>query len=101
MFIIAYFLKALADILHLALNAYMYIVIARAILSWVNPDPYNPIVRFLYNVTEPVLYRIRRMLPFSIGGIDFTPMILILVIIFLDRFIVPSLYTMAAYIGSI
>ena len=53
MFVIAFFLRALADILHIALNAYMYIVIARAILSWVNPDPYNPVVRFLYNVTEP------------------------------------------------
>ena len=100
MFLIAYFLRALADIFHLVLTAYMYIVIARAILSWVNPDPYNPIVRFLYNVTEPVLYRIRRMLPFSTGGIDFTPLILIFAILFLDRFIVPSLYTMAAYLGS-
>jgi len=98
MFFIAYFLRALADILHIALNAYMYIVIAHAILSWVSPDPYNPIVRFLYNVTEPVLYRIRRVLPFNTGGIDFTPMILILAIIFLDRFIVPSLYTMAEYV---
>ena len=101
MFIISYFLMALADILHIVLNIYMYIVIARAILSWVNPDPYNPIVRFLYNVTEPVLYRIRRLLPFNMGGIDFTPMILILAIIFLDRFIVPSLYTMAAYLGAL
>lgn len=98
MFVIAFFLRALADILHLVLNAYMYIVIARAILSWVNPDPYNPIVQFLYNVTEPVLYRIRRVLPFNTGGIDFTPMILILAIIFLDRFIVPSLYTTAEYV---
>ena len=100
MFFIAYFLKALADILHIALNLYMYIVIARAILSWVNPDPYNTIVRFLYNVTEPVLYRIRRLLPFDMGGIDLTPLILILAIIFLDRFIVPSLYTMAVYISQ-
>ena len=98
MFVIAFFLRALADILHIALNAYMYIVIARAILSWVNPDPYNPVVRFLYNVTEPALYRIRRVLPFNTGGIDFTPIILILAIIFLDRFIVPSLYTMAVYV---
>ena len=99
MFVISFFLRAVADILHIVLNLYMYIVIARAILSWVSPDPYNPIVRFLYNVTEPVLYRFRRMLPFSTGGIDFTPMLLILVIIFLDRFIVPSLYTMAAYVS--
>ena len=98
MFIISYFLRALADILHIVLNLYMYIVIARAILSWVNPDPYNPIVRFLYNVTEPALFRIRRLLPFDMGGIDLTPLILILAIVFLDRFIVPSLYTMAAYV---
>ena len=101
MFIIAYFLKALADVFHIILNAYMFIVIARAILSWVSPDPYNPIVRFLYNVTEPLLYRIRRLLPFNTGGIDFTPMILLLAIIFLDRFIVPILYTMAAYMGGV
>lgn len=100
MFVISYFLIAVARILHLVLTLYMYIVIARAILSWVNPDPYNPIVRFLYNVTEPVLYRMRRMIPFSTGGIDFTPMILILVIIFLDMFIVPSLSTMAAYLAQ-
>lgn len=101
MFIIAYFLKALADVLHIVLNTYMFIVIARAILSWVSPDPYNPIVRFLYNVTEPALYRIRRLIPFDMGGIDFTPMILLLAIVFLDRFIVPTLYTMAAYIGGL
>ena len=101
MFVIAYFLKALADVLHIVLYTYMLIVIARAILSWVSPDPYNPIVRFLYNVTEPVLYRIRRLLPFDMGGIDFTPMILILAIVFLDRFMVPILYTMAAYLGGV
>ena len=101
MFIIAYFLRALAEILHIVLYSYMYIVIARAILSWVNPDPHNSIVRFLYNVTEPVLYRIRRLLPFNMGGIDFTPMILILAIYFLDRFVVPTLYTMAVYMGGV
>src|SRR5271169_4419029 len=95
MFFFAFFLRALADILHIALNTYMYIVIARAILSWVSPDPYNPIVRFLYNVTEPVLYRIRRLLPFDMGGIDFTPMILILLLIFLDQFAVPTLTRLA------
>ena len=52
-------------------------------------------------MTEPVLYRIRRLLPFDMGGIDFTPMILILVIVFLDRFMVPILYTMAAYLGGV
>jgi YggT family protein len=77
----------------------MLIVIARAILSWVNPDPYNPIVRFLYNVTEPVLHRIRRAIPVDFGGIDFTPMILILALVFLDQFAVPTLSRMAYIIG--
>jgi len=99
MFLIAFFLRALADILHIALNAYMYIVIARAILSWVNPDPYNPIVRFLYNVTEPALFRIRRLLPFDMGGIDFSPMILVLLLIFLDQFAVPTLTRIAYLLG--
>ncbi|SPF37475.1 conserved hypothetical protein [Syntrophobacter sp. SbD1] len=99
--ILAYFLKALADVLHIVLYTYMLIVIARAILSWVSPDPYNPIVRFLYNATEPALFRIRRLLPFDLGGIDITPMLLILAVIFLDRFIPPTLYTMAAYLSGI
>jgi YggT family protein len=95
MFIIAYFLEALGEVLHIVLNTYMIVVIARAVLSWVSPDPYNPIVRFLYNVTEPVLYRIRRLLPFGSVGIDFSPFILILAILFLDRFIVQTLNRMA------
>ena len=99
MFIIAYFLLALATVLHYVLYTYMLIVIARAILSWVSPDPYNPIVRFLYTVTEPVLYRIRRLLPFDMGGIDFSPMILVLLLIFLDQFAVPTLTRIAYLLG--
>ena len=99
MFIISNLLMALAKILHIALNFYMWLVIARAILSWVNPDPYNVIVRFLYNTTEPVLYGIRRRVPIFFGGIDFSPMIVILVIYFLDSFLVPSLMGMALQIG--
>ena len=95
MFVMSNLLLALARILHIVLSLYMWLIIARAILSWVNPDPYNPIVRFLYSVTEPVLYAIRRRLPVFFGGIDFSPMIVILVIIFLDNFIVPSLTGMA------
>ena len=99
MFIISNLLIALAKILHIALNVYMWLVIARAILSWVNPDPYNVIVRFLYNATEPVLYAIRRRVPVFFGGIDFSPMIVILVIYFLDSFLVPSLMGMALRMG--
>ncbi len=99
MFVMTNLLLALAKILHIVLSLYMWLIIARAILSWVNPDPYNPIVRFLYSVTEPVLYAIRRRLPVFFGGIDFSPMIVILVIIFLDSFVVPSLTGMAIRLG--
>jgi YggT family protein len=99
MFVISNLLLALAKILHLLLTFYMWIIIARAILSWVNPDPYNPIVRFLYNATEPVLYGIRKRVPVFFGGIDFSPMIAILIIIFLDNFLVPSLTGLALRMG--
>jgi len=96
---ISNFLFALAKLVEILLGAYMWIVIGRAILSWVNPDPYNPIVRFLHDVTEPVLSRIRRMLPALGGSIDFSPMILILAIYFLMSFLVPTLKHMAAALG--
>lgn len=99
MFVISNFLNALATLVDFALGAYMWIIIGRAIISWVNADPYNPIVRFLYEVTEPLLSRIRKAIPFSGGGIDFSPMILILAIIFLQRFLVPTLQQIARSLG--
>jgi len=96
MFVVSNFLTAIAEILNIGLSLYMYIIIARAILSWVNPDPYNPIVRFLNAVTEPLLFRIRRRVPLIFGGMDFSPIIVILAIIFLKSFVVQSLYQMAA-----
>lgn len=95
MFVLANFLVALAQILDFLLWAYLWIVVARAVVSWVNPDPYNPIVRFLYGATEPVLYRIRRVLPLYAGGIDFSPLIVFIAVIFLQRFLVASLYDLA------
>lgn len=91
MFIIGHFINAIATILDLALSLYMWILIARAIISWVSPDPYNPIVRFLYSVTDPVLYRIRRIIPLYFGGIDFSPMLLILAIVFVQSFLISTL----------
>jgi YggT family protein len=95
MFILSNFLVATADVLYIVLNIYMWIVIARAVISWVNPDPYNPIVRFLYSATEPLLYRVRRRLPLFSGGIDFSPLLVLLAIIFLQRFLVGSLRQVA------
>ena len=91
MYIVGYFLMAVANVLNFVLLFFMWVVIARAILSWVNPDPYNPIVRFIHNVTEPVLYQVRKKIPINFGGIDFSPIIVILVIYFLRDFVVNSL----------
>ena len=99
MFIAANFLAAIAKILDIGLSLYMWIVIGRAIISWVNPDPYNPIVRFLNSVTEPVLYNIRRRIPVFFGGIDFSPVIVILAILFLQTFLVQSLIQLAGRIA--
>lgn len=99
MFVVSNFLIAIATILNYGLTIYMYIIIARAIISWVNPDPYNPIVRFLNSVTEPVLFRIRRRLPLFFGGMDFSPIIVILAIVFIQSFVVQSLFQMATRLG--
>jgi len=99
MFVFSNFLIAIARILDIGLSVYMYIVIARAIISWVNPDPYNPIVRFLNSVTEPVLLRIRRKLPLLFGGMDVSPIVVILAIIFIQSFVVQSLVQMATRLG--
>ncbi|MGD9503849.1 MAG: YggT family protein [Syntrophobacteraceae bacterium] len=95
MFIMGNLFMAVASVLDMALSLYMWIIIARALLSWVNPDPYNAIVRFLYNVTEPVLYAVRRYIPASFGGVDFSPMIVLLGIVFLKNFVVASLRQLA------
>jgi len=91
MFVAGNFLSALATVLDIALTFYMWVLIIRALLSWVNPDPYNPIVQFLYKVTEPVLYPVRRAIGGYALGIDLSPLIVILVIIFLQQFLVASL----------
>jgi YggT family protein len=97
MFVIANFLAAVAKIIDIGLSLYMWIIIGRAIISWVSPDPYNPIVRFLNAVTEPVLYPIRRRLPVNLGGMDFSPVLVILAIIFIQSFLVQSLLQLAAH----
>ncbi|MBT9438034.1 MAG: YggT family protein [Deltaproteobacteria bacterium] len=96
MYIIGYLLMAIAKVLDLVLLLFMWIVIARAVLSWVNPDPFNPIVRFIHNVTEPALYRVRAFIPVSFGGIDFSPIIVLLGVIFLRTFVVSSLIRLSA-----
>lgn len=95
MFLLGNFLFAAAKLLNYALQIYMWIIIARAVLSWVSPDPYNPVVRFVHNVTEPVMGRIRKYLPVTFGGIDLSPIIIFMIIMFLQEFVVNSLFMMA------
>jgi YggT family protein len=95
MFVAGNLILALANLLHLVLQAYFWIIIARAVLSWVNPDPFNPIVRFLYRVTEPVLRPIRYRLPTLSMGIDLSPMVVILAIFFVDSFLISTLRDLA------
>ena len=91
MFIFANLILAIATILDYVLAIYKWLIIIAALISWVNPDPYNPVVRFLYNVTEPALRPIRRLIGYRLGPIDISPIIVILVIIFAQRFLIGSL----------
>ncbi len=94
MFILGNFLMAVARVLDVLLSLYMWVIIIAALISWVRPDPYNPIVRFLYGVTEPVLSPIRRRIG-VLGGIDVSPMVAILLILFLRYFLIASLMDLA------
>ena len=90
-----------AGVLDWLLNAYLWIVIISVLLTWVNPDPRNPIVRFLYSVTEPVLGQIRRRFPFvMVGNFDLSPIVLIFTIRFLQTVVVSSLFELAVRIGN-
>ncbi len=94
MFVVGNFIDGVATILNIVLNIYLFIIIARALISWVSPDPYNPVVQILYRLTEPVLAPIRYRMP-DMGGIDISPIVVMLAIIFLQSFLVASLHGMA------
>jgi YggT family protein len=75
------------------LNLYSWVIIAAALITWVSPDPRNPIVQFLHRITEPVLAPVRRLLPpWKTGGLDLSPLIVLIAIQFVERVILPSLY---------
>lgn len=96
MFVLANFLTAAAHILDVVLTLAYWLILVRALISWVSPDPYNPLVQFLYKTTEPILYPIRKLLPFNLRfGIDISPIIAFLAIMFLRSFLVSSLIDLA------
>jgi YggT family protein len=96
MFVVANLFLAIARVLDVVLNLYFWLVVVSVVVSWVNPDPYNPFVRLLRNMTEPVYRPLRRVLPLFAGGIDFTPLVVILLIQFLQIFAVNSLLQLGA-----
>lgn len=92
MFVLSNFLSSLAQVIDVALTVLYWLIIIRALISWVNPDPYNPIVQILYKTTEPILYPIRKILPLDFRfGIDISPIIAFLIIIFLKSFLVRTI----------
>ena len=95
MYLLGSFIRAVALVLNMVLTLYMWLIIGRAILSWVNPDPYNPIVRFIHTTTEPVLYFVRRRVPLLFGGFDFSPVIVLIAIAFLQMLAVSGLEHLA------
>ena len=94
MFVVGNFMLGLATVVDYLLWIYMWIIVARALISWVNPDPWNPIVQFLQKATEPVLQPIRRRLGWRMG-LDLSPIIAILIIIFLQVALVQTLRDLA------
>ena len=90
MFVLGNFIVAIAQIIGVILTVLTWIIIIRALISWVNPDPYNPIVQFLYRVTEPILMPIRRILP-ATGGFDLSPIVALVGIMFIRSFVVRTL----------
>jgi YggT family protein len=89
----------IARVLEIVLEIYMWVIIIRALISWVNPDPYNPIVQILTRVTEPALRPIRKLVPPDKIGIDLSPLIAILIIIFLQYALIKNLYRIAYALG--
>jgi YggT family protein len=100
MFVFGDLLISIATILDYLLGFYKWVVIIAALLSWVNPDPYNPIVRFLYSVTEPVFRPIRRLIGYRLGPIDISPIIVILAIIFIQSFLVRTIIKVGYKFGG-
>jgi len=89
----------IAHILDMLLEAYLWIIIARSVLSWFRPNPYNPVVRAICRLVDPVTYRISRIVPTRIGMFDIAPLILIVVVFFIQRFLIKILYDRGAGIG--
>jgi len=99
MFIFGNVILGIAKVLDVALNIYMWVIIIRALISWVNPDPYNPIVQILTRMTEPVLRPIRKLAPPYKIGVDLSPLIAVLIVIFFQYALINTLYRIGRAMG--
>ncbi|MGI0406803.1 YggT family protein [Helicobacter himalayensis] len=81
---LAVFLESLVSVVNIALNLYIFVLIAAVLISWVRPDPYNPIVQVLYRLSEPLFSRVRRIMRTNFGGLDLAPLIVILALEFIN-----------------
>lgn len=91
---LGYILVALAKVIGLIINLYTMVIIVSALISWVNPDPYNPIVRILNGLTEPVYRHVRRFMPRALfrHRIDFTPIFVLVLLMILETVLTGVLY---------
>jgi YggT family protein len=96
MFVFGNLFSSIASILNLLLDLYFWVIFARAILSWIRPDPHNPIVRTVYRLVDPLTYKISRIIPTRIGMVDVAPFILMLLIVFAQKFLVATLFDIGA-----
>ncbi|MEI6154844.1 MAG: YggT family protein [Deltaproteobacteria bacterium] len=96
MFVFGNLFSGIAYVLDMLLNLYFWVIFARAILSWIRPDPYNPIVRTICKLVDPVTYRISKIIPTRIGMVDIAPFVLMLAIIFAQKFLVATLFDFGA-----
>lgn len=94
MIVLSTLIEALAQILHMIINIYIWVVIISALISFVRPDPYNPIVQILQRLTNPVYAFIRKYVPTILGGIDVAPILVILTLQFIDLFAVKLLFAL-------
>lgn len=93
--VLSTFIQAIAQILSMVINIYIWVIIISALISWVRPDPYNPIVQILYRLTEPVYAFVRRFIPTVFGGIDIAPIIILIALQFINLFFVKLLFGLA------
>ena len=100
-FILVEFLKAVTWLLSWTITALILVIFVRALLSWVNADPYNPLVRAIISISEPFLKPFRRLLPpWRLNGIDLSPVFAFLALVFLKIFLVGSLNDLIQHLLS-